>query len=215
MLFVVVAFSYTIGLTGQSYYFADDWRLTLQAGTFAGLFKPYNDHLSVLILGVYRGVVELVGFDYTPSRVLGFAVLFAVPLAYFLASRRRLGAFLAALLALPLIWYGRYIDLFSGSFNHYLALLGGIVCAAALNHDSDDRRADWMLAVGLAFALCSAGGGVAVAAACFVHNLMTRRGGGGGSPCSRRHSSGSSGGSRPSVGSAGTWARPGCRPRRR
>jgi hypothetical protein len=161
-------------ITARSYYLADDWKVTRQAGSLGGLFKPYNDHLSFVILGVYRVIVELFAFDYTPARLVGFAVLFAVPLAYFATARRQLGAFVAALLALPLIWYGRYIDLFAGAFNHYLALLGGIACAAALNHDRRDRRADWALGGALVLSLCSAGGGVAVAAGCVVHNLCTR-----------------------------------------
>ena len=70
---------------------------------------------------------------------------------------------------LPLVWYGRYISLNPSQLNHYLALLGGIGCAAALNRG---RRADWVLAGSLAFSLCSAGGGVAVAAACLVHNAL-------------------------------------------
>ena len=171
VLLVVVAFAYTVHLTHQSFYYADDWRLITQAQSLGGLFKPYNDHFSFIILATYRLLFELFGFGYTAARVVGFAALFAVPLAYFFTTRRQFGAPLAALLALPLVWYGRYIQLFPGAFNHYLALLGGVVCAAALNRD---RGADWVLAAGLVFALSSAGGGVAVAAACVVHNICTR-----------------------------------------
>ena len=98
-------------------------------------------------------------------------VLFAVPIAYFATTRRQTGSLLAAFLTLPLVWFGQHVELFPGAFNHYLALIGGIACAAALNRG---RRADWVLAVGLALALCSAGGGVAVAAACMVHIVCTR-----------------------------------------
>ncbi len=97
--------------------------------------------------------------------------LFAVPAGYFLTTRRQFGAVVAALLALPLVWYGRYISLIPNQLDHFLVLLGGIGCAAALNRG---RRADWVLAGSLAFALCSGGGGVAVAAACLAHNLCTR-----------------------------------------
>ena len=171
LLLVVAAFVYTMQLTSRSYFFADDWRLVHQSQSFGGLFKPYNNHLSFLILATYRVLLEIFGFDYTPARAVGFLALFAVPLAYYVTTRRQFGALLAALLTLPLIWYGRYIELFPGAFNHFLALIGGIVCAAALNRG---RRADWLLGASLIFALSSAGGGVAVAAACLVHNACTR-----------------------------------------
>ena len=170
-LLVGAAFVYSLRITRQSYFFSDDWRLIGQAGSFRGLFRPYNDHLSVIILANFRALIEVFGFAYTPFRVVGLLGLFAVPASYFVTTRRPFGAPLAALLALPLVWYGRYISLNPSEYNHYLALVGGIGCAAALNRG---RRADWVLAAALAFSLCSAGGGVAVAAACLVHNACTR-----------------------------------------
>jgi hypothetical protein len=170
-LLVAVAFAYSLRITRQSYFFSDDWRLITQAGSLRGMFRPYNDHLSIIILSNYRALVEVFGFAYTPFRVLGLLGLFAVPVGYFATTRRQFGAPLAALLAMPLVWYGKFVSLNASEYNHYLALLGGIGCAAALNRG---RRADWVLAVALAFSLCSAGGGVAVAAACLVHHVCTR-----------------------------------------
>jgi hypothetical protein len=170
-LLVVAAFTYSLRLTRSFYFFVDDWRGFEQGASVRGWFRPYNEQLGVIIIGTYRVLAELFGFAFTPFRVLGMVGLFAVPAAYFLTTRRQFGAVLAALLALPLVWYGRYVSLNPSQLDHFLALLGGIGCAAALNRG---RRADWVLAGALAFSLCSGGAGAAVAAACIAHNLCTR-----------------------------------------
>ena len=85
-------------------------------------------------------------------------------------TRKRLPPPLAAIAALSLLSFGG-LDLSPSWLNHYLVLVGGIICAAALNRG---RRADWVLAGALVFSLSAAGGGVAVAAACVVHNVCTR-----------------------------------------
>ena len=170
-LLVGIAYAYCMRITGDSFFWIDEWLLIDQGGSLGGLFEPYNQHLSVVILAIYRGLAEIAGFVYTPFRAVGLASLFAVPAAYFLTTRRQLGAPLAALLALSLLWFGSGMSLFPGEMNHHFALLGGIGCAAALNRGP---RADWLLAIALAFSLASAGGGVAVAAACLAHTVCVR-----------------------------------------
>ena len=170
-LLVMAAFAYSLRTTRSYFFLVDDWLMIKQGSSLGGLFRPYNDQVGLIIMGTWRVLAELFGFAFTPFRVVGMAGLFAVPAGYFLTTRRQFGAVLAALLALPLVWYGRYISLMPNQFDHFLVLLGGIGCAAALNRG---RRADWVLAGSLAFALCSGGGGVAVAAACLAHNLCTR-----------------------------------------
>ena len=171
VLLVIVAFVYTVRITNNSFFWLDDWGLMKQGRSLSGLFDQHNGHLSVLIVSEYRLLPQLFGFNYAPVRVVGFASLFAVPLAYYLTTRRQFGAVLAALLALPLVWYGRYVSLNPNELNHNCALLGGVVCAAALNRG---RRADWVLAAALVFSFLSAGDAVAVAAACLVHCACTR-----------------------------------------
>ena len=170
-LLVMAAFAYSLRVTRSYFFFYDEWLMIKQGSSLGGLFRPFIDQIGLTIMGTYRVLAELFGFTFTPFRVIGMAGLFAVPAAYFLTTRRQFGAVLAALLALPLVWYGRYITLNPNQLDHFYALLGGIGCAAALNRG---RRADWVLAGSLAFALCSTGGGVAVAAACLAHNLCTR-----------------------------------------
>ncbi len=171
VLLVIVAYVYSVRITNHSYFWLDEWLLMKQGRSLSGLFDQYNGHLSFWILSEYRLLPQLFGFNYTPIRVVGFASLYAVPLTYYLTTRRQFGVVLAALLGLPLVWYGQYVTLNASEINHNLALLGGVVCAAALNRG---RRADWVLAGALTFSFLSAGGAVAVAAACLVHCVCTR-----------------------------------------
>lgn len=162
--------AYGVRITGGAYFWADEWRLIDQAGDLGGFVEAYNDHLSVVILGTYRLLVDLFGFDHLPVRVVGFAWLVAVPVTWYLATRSRLGPPLAALGALALLALDD-LGTYPGQQNHYQALVAGIVCAWALERG---RRADAVVAGSLAFSLASAGGGVAVAAAAVVHSLVTR-----------------------------------------
>lgn len=170
-LLCVAAFAYELRITRESYFYLDDWVSAQQAGSVSLLLKPYNDALLVVSLVNYRVLLELFGFTYTPFRVVGMACFVGIPFAYFVTTRRRFGAPVAALLALPLLWFGKYVSLFPADVNHNLALLCGIVCAAALNRG---RRADWILFVALLVAFGSAGEGAAIAAACLIHSVCVR-----------------------------------------
>lgn len=173
MVFVGVVCATTVAylrLTDAAYFGFDDWRLILEAGSLEGIVEPYNDHLSITILAVYRALVEVFGFSYTPFRVVGLLCLAGVPLAFYVTTRRSLGPLLAALAGLSLLAFGN-IELYPAVLNHHLALIGGIGCAAALPRG---RRADGVLAACLVLSLSAAGGGVAVAAACVVHSAWTQ-----------------------------------------
>lgn len=167
---VAAAFGFLLRITEDGWYFLDDWGLIDQSGSLRGVFRPYSGHLSVAILGIYRVLAEAFGFEYGPYRVVGFLCLLAIPVSYHLTTRRLLGPPLAAVLALSTIAYAN-LELRPSSLNHYLVVLGAIGAAAALNRGP---RSDWMLAGGLALALCGAGGGSAVAVAALVHNALVR-----------------------------------------
>lgn len=167
---VTAAFAYAVWTTRDYYFWVDDWLLIRQSGSVGGIVDHYNGHLSIVILGLYRVLIEVFGFEYVPFRIVGLLCLFSLPVAYYATTRRRLGPPLAAVLGLSLL-AGENVSFIAVELNHYLALLGGIACAALLDRG---RRADGWLALALAFSLASAGGGIAVAAACVVHTLVTR-----------------------------------------
>lgn len=161
---------HVLWITRDFSFWSDDLFLIEQAGSPGGLFEPYNDHMSLVILSIYRASATLGGFTYTPFMVAGALSLAAVPVSYYVTTRSSFGPPLAAILAMPLLWYDG-MNLRPSGLNHSLALVGGIVCAAALRRGP---RADGVLAGALLLSLCSAGGGVVVAGACIVHNLLLR-----------------------------------------
>lgn len=164
--------AYWLRITSSSWFYADEWSMAWQVRRAANILNPYNGHLSLVILGVYRVLLEVFGFStYTPYRLAGAISLAAVSLAMFVHARFLLGPGPAAVMALVLLWLPR-LSIEPGGLNHSLGLVGGIVCAHGLSGRSGRR--DLVVAGGLAIALASAGGGVAVIVAAVVHNLCTR-----------------------------------------
>ncbi|MSO85937.1 MAG: hypothetical protein EXQ71_00245 [Acidimicrobiia bacterium] len=165
----LVAFSAYVLWAGRRLSFAgDDWGLLVQGQHWGGLVEPYNDHLSILIIGNYRVLVEVFGLDYTPFRVAAVLWFLAIVVAWYLTTREQLSPLLAAggvvaLLALPTFATQ------AANLNHYIVGLGAVVCGWALRRD----KSGW-LAGGLALALLGTTGGVAVAVACLVHCACTR-----------------------------------------
>lgn len=160
-------------LTQRSWFYLDDWPLVLRGRHLGDFVQPYNSHLSVVLLAIYRAHMELFGFrTYLPLRVAGSLSLAAVPIGVFLALRQGRGPAVAALVALPLVWF-RHMSLEPAALNLYLAAAFGAGCAWALGRPSS-RRHDLTVAVMLTLSLCSAGGGSAVAVACLVFAACTR-----------------------------------------
>jgi hypothetical protein len=171
-LVVLASAGYFLRVTRGSWFFADEWAMADQIRRTQDIVDPYNGHLSVTILGLYRVLLELFGFTtHLPYRVAGIVSLVAVPVAMYLVARRRVGPPAAAVMGLILLWF-RGISLEPGGLNHSLSLLGAIVCGGALA--GRGRRRDAVVAASLTFALASSGGGVAVAVAAVVHSLCSR-----------------------------------------
>ena len=84
-------------IISHGYFFLDDWGLIDQSGSLGGMVQPYNDHMSLVILVVYRALVEAFGFVYRPFRTVGLVCLFpAIPVSFYVTTRRLLGPPLAA-----------------------------------------------------------------------------------------------------------------------
>lgn len=190
-LLVMAAFAYSLHLTRSYFFFLDDWLLIKQGGSLGGWFRPYSDQMGLIIIGTWRVLAELFGFTFTPFRVVGMVGLYAVPAAYFLTTRRQFGAVLAALLALPLVWYGRDISFIPAQLDHFLVLLGAIGCAAALNRG---RRADWFSPARWRSRSARAAAASRWQSPALRTTSVRERRCGGGSQCSSPFSSGSCGG---------------------
>ena len=174
MAFVAVVagwLAYVLHLAhGRYSFWSDDLSVIRQGESWKHVLRPYNGALSATSLVLDRLAAEVGHLSFTPFILAGVSSLALVSVSYFFTTKRQFGAWLAAMLAMPLLWF-HGTTLRPANLNHLLALVGGIVCAAALNRG---RRADAVLAGGLAFSLLSAGGGLVVAGACLVHNVLVR-----------------------------------------
>lgn len=169
---VLATLAYQLHMARGIWFFADEWAIAEQVRSPSGLIEPYNGHLSILILGLYRALLTLFGFStHAPYRVAGVVAFLSIAVALYVVVRREVGTVAAVVAGAVLLWPNG-ITLESGGLNHSLAALGAIVCGYGLN--GSGRRRDLLVGAGLAFALASAGGGVAVAAAAVVHSICTR-----------------------------------------
>lgn len=171
-LIVVASVVVWFRMLHEFWFLLDEWAMAEQVRTWRGLVRPYNNHLSILALGIYRLLLGIFGFStHAPYRLVGLVCHASIPVAFHLTNRRRLGVPVSAAMALMLLW-PRLLSLEPGGLNHSLAATGAIVCAYGLAGSS--RRHDWFVAGGLAFSLAATGGGVAVVAAGLVHSLCRR-----------------------------------------
>jgi hypothetical protein len=150
----------------------DDWRVATRSLSLGDLLEPHNGHLSIVPLGIYRILLGEFGFEtYMPYRLLAVSSLLCLGIALFLLARRQIGAPLALIVAVSVLWLP-IMNLTPFLANYHIALVCGVVCAAAL--PSVDRRSDIVVGLVLAVAFATSGVAVAVAAACAVHAVMFR-----------------------------------------
>jgi hypothetical protein len=161
---------YLLHLTRSFYFWTDDLRVLEQAGSWSGFLKPFHQALALPSLALSRASAGVGHLSYFPYRLLFVVSLAAVSVTYYLTTRRQFGPPLAAILAMPLLWASG-ANLQAAELNHYLALVGAIVCAALLNRGP---RADGLLAATLLFAVAAAGPGQVAAGACVVHSIIVR-----------------------------------------
>ena len=173
VLAAVASVVYWMHLGAHQWFYIDDVPLAVQSQGWSGIFLPYNGHLSIVTVSIYKVVFDLVGFStYRPLQGIAFVTFAAVSVAVYLATRRRLGSVVAGIIAMALLWPSG-VHLNVGSLNHYLALTAGVACAWLLCHPASRSNTKW-LAVALTFSVCCADGGVPVAVACLVYCLCTR-----------------------------------------
>lgn len=169
---VVGMVAFCLAVTRDMWFFADEWNAGLRGWTAIDFVRPYNGHLSVTWIAIYRGFYGLFGYHHHwMLRLLAFSLLASIAALLYVTSRSKVGAVLAGLAAVVLLWTPA-TALDPGSLNHWITAAAAVVIAWVLPRSG--RRAD--LAVGglLALALATSGGGVAVAAACVVHTVIAR-----------------------------------------
>ena len=161
-------------LTRNTWFFLDEWALAGRGRSLGDFLEPYNGHLSVTYLAVYRAHMELFGFgSYTLLRVLGLVALASGPVLLYLTTRRALGPMAAGIAAIAVLW-AEGVSLEPGAMNHSAVVACSVVAAWAAR--STGRRADRWLLGALTLGFLTAGGMVATAAALVVGAALTRAG---------------------------------------
>jgi hypothetical protein len=168
---VVTTWWYVRVSRGHSFAF-DDWQVAVRPTSVGDLFEPYNGHLSVVPLAIYRGLLGTFGLEtFMPYRLLGISSLLALGVALFVFARSRVGAPLGLVVAVSVLWLPT-TTLTPFLANFHLALVCAVLCASSM--PSVDLRSDVVVGVALVVALATSGVGVAVAAACAVHAVSFR-----------------------------------------
>ena len=165
-------------LTRGTSFFGDDWAwITERRGNDIGTFlAPYDGHLSVLPIVIYRLMFAVFGIDsYAPYRVLVIALSLVVGLLVFAYARRRVGAFEAMLVAALVLFVGPGWQDTMWAFQIGWVLALGLGIAALLMLDRRTTATD-VVACALTFgAICSTSFGVAFAVGIAVDVALTRR----------------------------------------
>ncbi len=90
-------------------FWADDWTwIATRRGNTVGTFlTPYNGHLSVVPIAIYRLMFALFGIgSYTPYRAVVIVLSLVVGVLVFVYARTRTGEFVALLLAVLMLFLG-------------------------------------------------------------------------------------------------------------
>jgi hypothetical protein len=106
---VVAAAVLIYHLTRGSSFSTDDWAwIDARRGNSLHTFlAPYNDHLSLVPIAIYRLMFAVFGIgDFAPYRVLLLVVASATAIAIFAYARQRAGGFCALLVATLLLFLG-------------------------------------------------------------------------------------------------------------
>ena len=168
----VVALAWATGR--HLWFYSDDWNIL--TGYHDGrLLEPFNGHLSLLPVLVFRGVAEVFGLgSYGPFRVAGLLVYLLLGVTVFVYSRRRVGQVGAALVALLVLLNASSVTNVAFPFllNFSLPLAAMVWMWWFL--DRTDLRDEVAASASLGVALASSGIGLLAMAAAGVELLWTR-----------------------------------------
>jgi hypothetical protein len=165
-------------LTRGTSFWGDDWAwITTRRGNHIGTFlAPYDGHLSVLPIVIYRLMFAAFGIDsYAPYRVLVIGLSLIVGLLTFEYARHRVNDFLAMLVAALVLFVGPGWQDTMWAFQIGWVLALGLGVAALILLDRRTLVTD-VLACALTFgSICSTSFGVAFAVGIAVDVALTRR----------------------------------------
>jgi hypothetical protein len=165
-------------LTRGTSFWGDDWVwvTTRRANTVHNFLSPYDGHLSVLPLVIYRVMFAAFGIDsYAPYRALVIVLSLAVGLLVFEYARHRVGPFLAMLVAVLVLFVGPGWQDTMWTFQIGWELALGLGIGALIMLDRRTPAADIAACVLTFGSICSTSFGIAFAVGVAVDVALTRR----------------------------------------
>jgi hypothetical protein len=165
-------------LTRDTSFWADDWTwITTRRGDDVNAFlSPYNGHLSLVPVAIYRLLFAAFGLDsYTPYRTLVIVLSVVVAALVFAYARTRVGGLLALLLAAAMLFLGPGWQQTMWGFQVPWLLVAAASIVALMLLDRGDRTGDVAACALILLAICSTSLAVAVAIGIAVEIAVNRR----------------------------------------
>jgi hypothetical protein len=175
---VIVSGLLLLHLTRGTSFWADDWLwiATRRGNTVDAFLAPYNGHLSLVPIAIYRLMFAVFGIgSYTPYRVLVIMLSLLVAVLVFTYARTRTGDTVALLAAALMLFLapGWQDTMWAFQIPWLIVCAAGIVALMLI-----ERRTGWAdaCACGLTLlAICSTSLGIAFAIGIPVDLALTRR----------------------------------------
>lgn len=158
--------------------FSDEWYFLLGRRDFdpSTFLEPHNEHVAILHVAIYKGVLGLFGMESArPFQAVGMAMFLLSAVLVFVFVRRRVGAWAALALTLPVLFFGPATDNLIWPFQ--LAFSGSIAAGigALLMLERGDRRGDLAACGLLVVSLSFSSAGIPFAAGVVVAVLLGPR----------------------------------------
>lgn len=140
------------------WFFIDEW-VVITRYHGGGWLHPFNGHLSIVPIAIYRGLLTTVGYHFVWYRIVGLLCYGAAPCAVFWFARQRVHPVVAALAALAVAWssQARLVIMFPLLLNFSLPMAAVIVTWILLDRTSIAADVAASAATALALATSAVG----------------------------------------------------------
>ena len=165
-------------LSRDSSFWADDWTwIATRRGDSVNTFlSPYNGHLSLVPIAIYRLMFASFGLgSYTPYRALVIALSLVVAVLLFVYARARVGDLIALLLSASLLFLGPGWQETMWAFQIPWLLVAGAGISALMLLERCDTVGDLSACALILLAVCSTSLAVAFLVGVAVDIAVSRR----------------------------------------
>ena len=165
-------------LTRETSFWADDWTwIATRRGDGVDTFlSPYNGHLSLVPIAIYRLMFAVFGLgSYTPYRSLVIGLSLVVAVLVFVYARTRAGDLVALLLAASMLFLGPAWQDTMWAFQISWLLVAAAGVSALMLLDRHDRGGDIAACALILLAICSTSLAIAFVIGIAVDLALSRR----------------------------------------